>query len=167
MNPNRNKRRRDGSARTLIATVVASLAATVAGLPAYREYALQTHTRLAAGVLEDAYRRWQERQGADPFGRLLSLETLGYPASTVYLSWDGTLHENEAGGSVYRLSLRLPAGTEPESCGLSPGTAKAGFVLVAQPLASQAAGTRCGTLCLSSTGERAVTGTGEAASCWK
>jgi Tfp pilus assembly protein PilE len=159
-------RRVDNSAFGLLFALAIAGGLTIAGIPAFREYTLSTHRRLAADLLDDAFGQWQAHVRSDPRSRLLSLESLGFPGPVAYLSADGTVHDAANGSSIYRVGLSLPDTAYAERCGLASNIPGSDFVLVAQPVNAQAADSRCASFCLSSSGERRTTGPAGATECW-
>jgi Tfp pilus assembly protein PilE len=140
--------------------------ATALLLPEYRNYTLQGHARLAAEALRDLQAQQQIWQQRNPGQHLRSFEALGYAGPAVYVSSDGTTSSSANVNSIYRISLNGPATAAPESCGLSVDN-QGGFVLVAEPVQTQRIDTRCGRLCLSSSGEKGATGAAGSDACWE
>lgn len=139
---------------------------TVLALPAYRNYVLNTQSRMAAALLDQAYQRWQEHTRANPRQHLLSLQPLGFPASTLYLSWDGAVHAAPTGGETYRISLSEPTDAAAASCRLAASLPRGSSLLIAQPVGMQQTDRRCGRLCMSTAGEREVGGAAGVETCW-
>jgi Tfp pilus assembly protein PilE len=135
-------------------------------LPAFRGFALHIHNRLARQVLEEAFQRQLVWRKLPTWQGFYSLEALDYPAPAVYVSSDGSVRGSANTGSIYRVSVAFPAEPAPESCGLVADDPRNGFVLVAEPIQSQRIDALCGRLCLSSSGQRGVSGGADAASCW-
>jgi Tfp pilus assembly protein PilE len=135
-------------------------------LPAFRGFALRVHNKLARQVLEQAFQRQREWRKLPTWQGFYSLEALDYPAPAVYVSSDGRVRGSANAGSIYRVSVAFPAEPTPESCGLVADDPRSGFVLVAEPIQTQRIDALCGRLCLSSSGQRAVSGDAGAARCW-
>ena len=151
---------------TLLALFLVAAVLTAVLLPSYRDYTFHEHSKLARAVLIEAGQRHQDWQEAHPAKRLLSLEDLGYPAAAVYVSSDGTVDGSASISSIYRVSLSYPSTPTATSCGLVADDAQTGFILVAQPVQTQRIETQCANLCLSSSGQRAITGNSSVEKCW-
>ena len=151
---------------TLLALFLVAAVLTAVLLPTYRDYTLHEHSKLARAALIEAGQRHQDWQETHPAKRLLSLEDLGYPAAAVYVSSDGTVDGSASISSIYRVSLSYPSTPTAPSCGLVADDAQTGFILVAQPVQTQRIETQCANLCLSSSGQRAITGNSSVEKCW-
>jgi Tfp pilus assembly protein PilE len=157
----------ESTALNLLLLFVLAGLATALLLPAYRNYTLQGHARLAADALRDLLAQQQVWQQHNPGQHLRSFEALGYTGPAVYVSSDGTTASSANVSSIYRISLTVPAAAAPESCGLALADPQNGFVLVAEPVQTQRIDTRCGRLCLSGSGEKGATGAAGTDACWE
>lgn len=157
----------DSSAANLVLIFLLAVLLTALALPAYRNYTLREHNKLARIVLEDVGSRHKIWQPAHPAQRPASLESLGYPSLAVYVSSDGTVSDSASISSIYRVSLAFPAGSSAESCGFAvDDPAGNGFVIVAEPIQTQRTDAQCGRLCLSSAGQRGASGAAGPEKCW-
>ncbi|MDB5977782.1 MAG: hypothetical protein JWR07_4542 [Nevskia sp.] len=135
-------------------------------LPAYRDYTIHEHSKLAKNVLMDASQHYSEWQTLHPAVRLLSLESLGYETPAVYVSSDGTVGGSANINSIYRISLSYPSEPSAQSCGLVADDAQTGFILVAEPIQTQRIDIQCARLCLSSSGQKGISGGSSVEKCW-
>ena len=158
--------RKDNSAFALLAVAVLAAILSVIGVPAYRSYTLRSHNRVVEAVLTDALRREHQRLNVQPHLRLLSMESLGFPAAAVYVSSDGSVRDGANSSSIYRVSLSYPSAPAAASCGLVPPDQQMGFVLVAEPVQTQRLDGQCASLCLGSDGQQGATGSAGAGVCW-
>jgi Tfp pilus assembly protein PilE len=156
----------DSTALNLLLIFVVALLVTALALPAYRNYTLREHSKLARLALEDAADRHRAWQKSHPARRAASLADFGFPSAAVYVSSDGTVSDSANISSIYRVSLSFPEAPTPESCGLSVDGEPTAFVLVAEPIQTQRIDTQCGRLCLSSSGKQGRSGNGGMAQCW-
>ena len=164
--PPRRRIAGDSTAINLLVIFVLAGIVTAFALPAYRNYTLREHSKLARLALEDAadrYLVWQKTHHAQ---RPYSLADFGFPAGAVYVSSDGTVNPNANISSIYRVSLSFPETASAESCGLSVAGDPTAFMLVAEPIQTQRIDTQCGRLCLSSAGRQGRTGSAGIAQCW-
>jgi Tfp pilus assembly protein PilE len=139
---------------------------TAFALPAYRDYTLREHSKLASIALDGAVTRYPAWQKLHPEQRPLSLEDLGFPANGIYVTSDGTTAASANVNSVYRISMAPPDAPAEQSCGLETPDNPTDFVLYAEPVQTQRIDRQCGRLCLSSSGRKAVSGSGGVKLCW-
>lgn len=156
----------DATAFNLLLIFLLAVAMTALLLPAYRNYTLHEHSKLAKAVLADVVARQPNWQESHPSQRLISLEDLGYAAAAVYVASDGTVRDSASINSIYRISLSFPSVKSGESCFLLPDSAQTGFVLIAEPIQTQRIDTQCARLCLSSSGQQGISGSSTVEKCW-
>jgi len=152
----------------IVVAMVGILAAIA--LPSYREYVMRTNRTVAKTALQELLTK-QESYAVDHKGYATDFERLGIAgsggASTAYVSREGRISRNSA-GALYALTLSArPADTAMStSCANASGEATGlSFRLTASPVAASS-DTRCGTLCVSSRGERGAA-LGELDRCWR
>lgn len=137
----------------IVVAIVAILAAIA--YPAYQEQILKTKRSVAQGALLEIAAR-QEQHFLDNRTYTDDLSDLGYAASTIYFDSNRSPVAAASSDRIYAVSVQTPDGGCPiVSC----------YVLQAVPQGSQASDTKCGTLTLSSRGEKSATGT-RPTSCW-
>jgi Tfp pilus assembly protein PilE len=153
-------------ALNLIAIFILAALFTAFALPAYRDYTLREHSKLASIALDTMATRYPSWQRQHPEQSPLSLEDLGFSANAIYVSSDGTTASSANINSVYRISMAAPDAPAEQSCGLAATANPAGFVLYAEPVQTQRIDHQCGRLCLSSAGLKAVNGSNSIGSCW-
>jgi Tfp pilus assembly protein PilE len=156
----------ESTATNLLLIFVLAGLITAFALPAYRDYTLREHAKLARMALQDSMVRYQDWEKFHPGRRPASLEEIGFDSVSAYVSADGTVNGNASVSSIYRISLSAPETPSAESCGLSAAPAALGFVLVAEPIQTQRIETRCGRLCLGSDGQKAHGGSASLQQCW-
>lgn len=156
----------ESTALNLLLMFVLATLVTAFALPAYRNYTLREHAKLARLALEEAAERHQAWQKTHPGRRPASLADLGFPSVSIYVSSDGTVTDSANIGSIYRISLSSAETPSPESCGLAVAGSTTAFVLSAEPIQTQRIETRCGRLCLSSEGQKAHSGSATLEQCW-
>lgn len=136
----------------IVVVIIGALAAVA--LPSYRRSVLNSNRTVAKTLLGQIASR-QESFASDRKRYAESLEELGFDVGdddTVFLSSDGTTSTTGTRHSIYAVAL-----SAVESLS---------FTVTAAPIHSQADDTRCGSLGLSSTGQRTVSGPA-GAECWK
>ncbi|MEJ2629863.1 MAG: type IV pilin protein [Acidihalobacter sp.] len=113
--------------------------------PNYQNYVRKTHRTAAKTALLEAASR-EERYFSTNNVYSNSLTQLGYPA---------TLDVPTGGSPYYRVTLGLNAAS--------------GYVVTATPLAGsgQTNDTECGNFTLNGLGQKGISGTGSAATCWQ
>ena len=151
---------------TLLALFFFAIVLTAILLPAYRDFTIREHSKLARAVLAEASLHHKDWQISHPAQRLLSLESLGYPTPAIYVSSDGTVSGSANINSIYRVSLSYPSEPSGQSCGLIADDAQTGFIFVAEPIQTQRIDTQCARLCLSSTGQKGISGSSRVEKCW-
>lgn len=146
----------------LIVIVIVSILAAVA-IPSYREYVMRTNRTVAKAALQELMTR-QESYAVDHKKYAANLGRLGIGSdgnTTAFLNGDGAITTtNSDDAALYQLSLEANTDT---SCEASTGN-NFTIAIVATPLGSQ--DSKCGTLCLTSSGERGSS-LGTAADCWR
>ncbi|WP_029923348.1 hypothetical protein [Nevskia soli] len=164
----RFRRRFAGESAPLTLLILFLLAGilTATLLPAYRDYTIREHSKLAKNVLMEASLHYGEWQALHPAVRLLTLESLGYETPAVYVSSDGNVGGSANINSIYRISLSYPTEPSAQSCGLVADDAQTGFILVAEPIQTQRIDIQCARLCLSSSGQKGVSGSASVEKCW-
>lgn len=162
------RRRQAGESTALNLLLIFTLAVLVTAfaLPAYRNFTLHEHAKLARLALEEAASRYHAWQNVHPGRRPVNLADLGFDSVSIYVSSDGTITDSANIGSIYRISLSTPETPSPESCGLAVGGAPTAFILSAEPIQTQRIETRCGRLCLGSDGQKAHSGSAALEQCW-
>jgi len=156
----------DAAAFNLAVIFVVAVLVTAFALPAYRDYTLREHSKLASIALDNAAVRYSVWQRQHPEQRPLSLEDLGFSGNGIYVSSDGTSGPSANINSVYRISMASADAAAEQICGLETAANPAGFVLYAEPVQTQRIDRQCGRLCLSSAGRKAVSGTSGIRPCW-
>lgn len=158
----------------LVTVVIISILASLA-IPSYREYVMRTNRTVAKVALQDLLAR-QESYAVDHKGYAFNFAQLGITGtaanSIAYVNRDGTLSRNPA-GALYQLSISLndtgPGISTATCAGLttadSADDVRLGLRLSATPIANTT-DTRCGTLCVSSRGERGAANSATATDCW-
>lgn len=141
----------------MIAVAIVGILAAIA-LPSYQAYVLRSNRTAVKTFITDVLSR-QESFYSDRKSYATSLSALGLSANTVGVGRDGS---QSATGTVYNVSLGGAA--TACSAGASGTATTTAFMIFAVPTGAQVADTRCGTLCLSSTGYRGASGT--ATDCW-
>ena len=162
----RNRSAGESAPITLLALFLLAGILTAILLPAYRNYTLQEHSKLARATLNEATQHYQDWQKLHPQQRLLSLESLDYPSTAIYVSSDGSIGGSANISSIYRISLSYPTTPSELDCGLIADDVQTGFILVAEPIQTQRIDTQCARLCLSSSGQRGISGGGSVEKCW-
>lgn len=149
----------------LIVIVIISILATLA-IPSYREYVMRTHRTVAKVALQDLLTR-QESYAVDHKRYAADFSRLGIPgsgaASVAYVTSDGVISRDSA-NALYSFALAGTGGTI-SNCTLSGSLTATAFSISAVRVVA-ATDTRCGTLCVTSTGDRGSSA-GDVASCWR
>jgi len=156
----------EAAALNLLVIFILAVLVTAFALPAYRSYTLREHNKLARIALQEAIAAYPAWQKLHPDQRPLSLGDLGIYSNSVYVSSNGTTDSSANINSIYRISLAPPGSPATEVCGLHQDTDPSGLILVADPVQTQRIDTQCGRLCLSSSGQRGVSGTAGVEQCW-
>jgi type IV pilus assembly protein PilE len=145
----------------MIVVVIIGVLAAVA-LPSYNRYVLRGNRTVAKAALSELASR-QESRYVDRKAYATTLGALGYDAYSLFLSRDGSLAAASSSDAIYRVTLAgNPAAT---SCPPGGSATRAGWTLVAVPVESQLGDQTCATLCLSSAGIKAASGSSD--DCWK
>ena len=174
----------------MIAVVIVAILATVA-VPSYRGYVLRANRTVAKSALSEVVSR-QAGYMAEAKRYATKFSKLGWnPDDTLYVDREGNFRDTNTTGSVYSLALKggatsstCPATGDPSSGGTASqaaadtqtpernyrvtidGTATAtAFTLTATAINAQTADTKCGAMCLSSTGIKSAGGTAPS-ECW-
>lgn len=152
-----------------IMVVVAIMAVLVTILvPSYRGYVERTNRTVGKAALSNLSAR-QESYAADHKTYTNSFARLGVSgtgtATIAFLDRQGNLSLASTSSALYRLAIHDTAtAAGMASCtGLGSGTVRLSYVLVATPVNTRT-DRGCGTLCLSSSGQRGATGGTE--TCW-
>jgi Tfp pilus assembly protein PilE len=156
----------DAAAFNLAIIFILALLVTAFALPAYRDYTLREHSKLASIALDTMAKRYPSWQRQHPEQRPVSLEDLGFSANAIYVSSDGSTASSANINSVYRISMAAPDAPSEQSCGLAVDASQPGFVLYAEPVQTQRIDRQCERLCLSSSGLKAINGGNSIGSCW-
>ena len=156
----------DAAAFNLLAVFVVAVLLTALLLPSYRRYTIHEHGKLAQSALEEILEQKHSWVGMTLGAHPASLEDLGYSSKSLYVSSDGTVRPSANIDSIYRVSLAFPTAPAPESCGLTTDIGSGGFVVVAEPIQTQRIDQQCGRLCLSSAGQRGISGGARVEQCW-
>ncbi len=164
--PSRRTNAGDSAATNLLLIFALAAIFTFFALPGYRSYTLREHSKLARIVMVDASDRFRDWQKTHALQAPVSFGDLGFLAAALYVNSDGTAQPSANINSIYRVSLAA-ADTAPEQrCGLQAAKDQGGFILVAEPIQTQRIETMCARLCLSSSGQKGVTGSAGVAQCW-
>ncbi len=148
----------------LIVIVIVSLLAAVA-VPSYRDYVIRTNRTVAKAALQELLTR-QESYAADHKGYATSFARLGIGSATttVYVTSDNRISDSST-GALY--TLTLTGNANAASCGAGGAATALAFRLDAAPVATQP-DAKCGTICVSSAGERGSSiGAAAATNCWR
>lgn len=146
----------------MIAVVIVAVLATIA-LPSYRSYVLRAHRTVAKSALSELVSR-QASHRAETKRYATTFSKLGWSADdTLYLDREGNLRESSTSDSIYAFTLK--GGAAASTCPASGSPTAAGFTVVATPINNQQDDTRCGAMCLSSTGIKSAGGS-DASDCW-
>ena len=150
----------------LIVIVVISILAALA-IPSYREYVMRTNRTVAKVALQDLLTR-QESYSVDHKVYAADFDRLGVPGSgansVAYVTTDGVISRNVA-NAVYSFALKKHTGSSVGTCVFDDNPTATGFSLTATPISSNT-DTKCGTLCLTSSGDRGAN-PGVVADCWR
>jgi Tfp pilus assembly protein PilE len=155
----------EAAALNLLVIFILAVLVTAFALPAYRSYTLREHNKLARIALQDVIERYHAWQKQHPDQRPQALADLGIYSNSLYVSSNGTTDSSANINSIYRVSLAPPDSPSAQTCGLQD-TGQAGMILVADPVQTQRVDTQCARLCLSSSGQKGVSGTAGVAQCW-
>jgi len=156
----------EAAALNLLVIFILAVLVTAFALPAYRSYTLREHNKLARIVLQDVIGRYPAWQKQHPEQRPLALNDLGIYSNSLYVSSNGTTDSSANINSIYRISLASPDSAAAQTCGLHLDNGQTGMILVADPVQTQRIDTQCARLCLSSSGQKGVSGPAGAALCW-
>lgn len=150
----------------LIVIVIVSILAALA-IPSYRQYVMRTHRTIAKVALQDLFTR-QESYAVDHKSYAADFERLGVAGSgaadVAYVTADGVISRNVA-NALYGFALKRNTGSSVSTCVLDSTPTALGFGLVATPIGNNA-DTQCGSLCLTSSGDRGAN-PGVVADCWR
>jgi type IV pilus assembly protein PilE len=151
----------------IVVTIIGILAAIV--MPSYTQYTYRTKRTVAkAALMKIAAEQESWFNDRKAYAASLSaLNSASYPADTVYLQSDGSFTTANATSSLYSVTLVQYTPATMANCAVS-GALAAGattFAVKATPVNAQAKDPKCQLLCVSSTGDRAASGTA-AAECW-
>ncbi len=155
----------DAAALNLLVIFILAALVTAFALPAYRSYTLREHNKLARIALQEVVGRYPAWQRQHPDQRPQALGDLGIYANSLYVSSNGTTEMSANINSIYRISLAPPDAPVEQTCGLHQDTGEA-MILIADPVQTQRIDTQCARLCLSSSGQKGVSGTAGTAQCW-
>lgn len=143
-------------------------------LPGYRSYVERTNRTVGKAALTTLAAR-QESYAADHKVYTNSFARLGVSgsgaATTAYLDRQGNLSLTSSTTALYRLTIAAATSTAGSNvtnaavanCTAGGDAVRFNFLLVATPVSTRT-DNRCGTLCLSSSGQRGATGGTE--NCW-
>lgn len=150
----------------LIVIVVISILAALA-IPSYRQYVMRTHRTVAKVALQDLLIR-QESYAVDHKRYAADFERLGVAGSgaadVAYVTSDGVISRN-ASNALYSFALKKNTGSSVSTCALDANPSAQSFGLIATPVGNNA-DTQCGSLCLTSSGDRGAN-PGAVANCWR
>lgn len=134
----------------IVLAVIAIIAAIA--IPSYNSSVVKSKRAIGKGELLQVLSR-QEQFFVNNKGYATTLTALGYAANPYFINDQGD-QLTAAAGSIYQISL-------------AAGATTAAFTLQATPQNSQESDTQCGTLRISNTGLKTITGgTATAAQCW-
>lgn len=146
----------------MIAVVIVAILATVA-VPSYRGYVLRANRTVAKSALSEVVSR-QAGYMAEAKRYATKFSKLGWnPDDTLYVDREGNFRDTNTTGSVY--SLALKGGATSSTCPATGDPSSGGYTVVATPINAQTADTKCGAMCLSSTGIKSAGGTAPS-ECW-
>ena len=135
-------------------------------LPGYRGYVERTNRTVGKAALSTLAAR-QESYAADHKVYTANFSRLGVSgtgtATTAFLDRQGNLSLASSSSALYQLAVHDTATGAATCTGLGTGAIRFTYVLVATPVNTRT-DQRCGTLCLSSSGQRGATGGTE--NCW-
>jgi len=144
----------------IIAVAIVAVLATIA-LPSYREYVMRTNRTVAKVALQDLLTR-QESYAVNHKAFATSFDRLGLSGSTAYVSSDGNISSSST-GALYQLSITGTNNTSTCGAGGTPGI---GLIRIDAVRIAAGTDTRCGTLCITSSGDRGSS-LGTVADCWR
>lgn len=140
---------------TLIeAMVVLAIIGIIAAIaiPSYSKSVVKSKRQLGKAEIMEILSR-QEQYFVNNKTYALTLAALGYAGDPYFIDQDGNSSAAVTGNSIYQISLVGPSATA--------------FTIQAAPQNGQASDTQCGSLQLSSTGQKAIVGGSDTASnCW-
>ncbi len=145
----------------LIVIVIIGILAAIA-LPSYREYVMRTNRTVAKVALQDLLAR-QESYAVDHKAYATSFDRLGI-GSAAYVTSDGKISSSSA-GALYQFSLTGAASGAISTCGAG-GAITAGAIRIDATRILSTTDTKCGTLCVTSGGDRGAS-IGTVANCWR
>jgi len=154
----------------MIVVVVVGILAAIA-LPSYKQYVMRTNRAVAKAALVELLAR-QESYAADHKGYALNFDRLGLkggePANLGYVGPDSLLNRTRF-DALYEFRIYTTSGGTMATCSgfTAPATAdeiRRGFRISAIRV-EDGIDTLCGTLCVSSNGERG-SGKGDYQDCW-
>lgn len=140
----------------MIAVAIVAVLAAIA-LPSYQAYVLRANRTTGKTFMADLLSR-QESFFADRKRYASALSEIGF-ADTIQIDREG---KQTATDAIYSITLGAAATSCPAAASGTPSDSA--FMLFAVPTGVQAGDTRCGTLCLSSTGYRGASGS--STDCW-
>lgn len=150
----------------LIVIVIVSILAALA-IPSYREYVMRSHRTVAKVALQDLLTR-QESYAVDHKSYAADFERLGVAGSgaagVAYVTTDGVISRNVS-NALYSFALKKNTGSSVSTCVFDASPTALGFSLIATPVGSNT-DTKCGTLCITSGGDRGAN-PGVVADCWR
>ena len=150
----------------LIVIVIVSILAALA-IPSYRQYVMRTHRTVAKVALQDLLTR-QESYAVDHKSYATDFDRLGVAGSgavsVAYVTSDGVISRNVS-NALYSFALKKNTGSAVNSCAFDASPTALGFSLTATPVGNNA-DTQCGSLCITSNGDRGAN-PGVVADCWR
>ena len=128
---------------------------------------MRTHRTVAKIALQDLLTR-QESYSVDHKRYAADFERLGVAGSgavdLAYVTRDGVISRNSS-NALYSFALKNNTGSSVSTCAFDANPTAFGFSLIATPVGNQP-DTQCGSLCLTSSGDRGVN-PGAVADCWR
>ena len=147
----------------IVAILIAGILVAIA-LPSYGQYVVRTKRTVAKTALAEVITRQESyatdhKRYAPDFGRL----GIGSAGATAYVKSDGTLSDSTT-DAIYTLTL-TETGTAGTCSGTGAATARS-YRINAEPRPATG-DAQCGTICLTSNGDRGSSVSGAAADCWR
>lgn len=134
----------------MITVAIIGILASIA-YPSYMQYVLRGKRSVAKSFLTQVAVR-QEQYWQDNKGYTATLTNLGYAANPFYVDSDSNIVAAASSARIYQITAAIPAA----------GT----YTLSAIPQQGQVNDVKCGTLTLTESGVKGITGSGNVNDCW-
>lgn len=143
---------------------------TIIAVPSYQQYVMRTNRTVGKTLLSDIAQReeawFSDRKTYASLNQLYG--GIASAGASLYVESDGSPKQSANASTLYAYTLaRAGSGTVANCSSLTSTTSfRYDYVIVATPLNAQLRDAKCGTLCLSSTGERGASGSDGVKGCW-